>query len=519
LNGNGDRVAVIGAGVAGLVTALSLSPLPVVLFTCGHLPSDAATAWAQGGIAAAMGEDDAPELHAADTLAAGAGLSEPHVARMVARDAADGIAALAAWGVSFDRDTGGALALGLEGAHSRRRILHAGGDGSGVAILSALLAAARASASIEIVEGFQATDIVLRDGRAVGIAGSKAGRSTVLAARAVVLATGGVGGLYAATTNPRGAVGSGLALAARTGAVLRDIEFVQFHPTAMALGGDPMPLATEALRGEGAQLVDAGGNRIMAEVRGGDLAPRDIVSRAVWARMAAGETVYLDGRTAIGAAFSRRLPTVTRYCHAAGLDPATQPIPVRPAAHYHMGGIRVDTRGRSSVPRLWACGEVAATGLHGANRLASNSLLEAVVYGRRVAADICGQTFPAGQYISTRERPTSSTEGNAYNERLPQVRSLMDRCVGVVRDHDGLGTARHRLARMARDPALTASDADTALVALLIAEAALRRRESRGGHYRRDYPDTSSAWRRHGDITLAEIAALDEAAELSGESV
>lgn len=491
-------VIVIGAGIAGLATALKLAPMPVALITGGPLGHCAATAWAQGGIAAAMGADDTPEVHLADTLAAGCGLVDEAVAGAVTREAPACIEDLLAVGVPFDRDSDGALALGLEGAHSRRRVAHIGGDGSGAAILNALVDAVRATPSITIHENAYVSRLVTKGGCVRGVQVN----GTVLPARAVVLATGGLGGLYADTTNPLSSVGSGLALAARAGAAIRDAEFVQFHPTAMALGRDPMPLATEALRGEGAVLIDEAGEALMAGVPGGDLAPRDVVSRHIHARMAAGEAVYLDGRAAIGTAFPERFPAVTAACRAAGFDPATTPIPVRPAAHYHMGGVAVDGSGRTSLPGLWACGEVACTGLHGANRLASNSLLEGLAFARWIAADIAGA---AGFSRPLRSRPAAAPK--VPGGSAPQwLRRMMARDAGVVRRREGLDAAIARLSALAFDPA--DQQADPALAALVVAVAARERHESRGGHLRSDFPETAQSVPARQCFTLDDLRRM-----------
>lgn len=500
-----QNIVVVGGGVAGLATALRLAPAPVTLIVASPLGAEAATGWAQGGIAAAIGPDDRPDLHAIDTLTAGAGLSEPHVARRVAGAASAAIDWLVSLGTPFDRNANGSLALGLEAAHSRRRIVHAEGDGTGRVVLETLARAARDCPSIQVMEGWRATELLTdENGRVAGVAArDREGRVAALPARAVVLATGGLGGLYASTTNPLGAVGSGLALAARAGATLRDMEFVQFHPTAMAVSGDqraplaggpaPMPLATEALRGEGATLVNEHGERFMAEVPGQELAPRDVVARAIFAELAAGRTVMLDARLKD---VERRFPGVVALCRANGLDPARAPIPVRPAAHYHMGGIRVDDAGRASVPGLWACGEVASTGLHGANRLASNSLLEALAYAAWIAEDIAGQDA-----ASPAPRPAGAAR--PLSPVRPEIRTLMDLKVGVVRDAQGLEEAAARLGALA-----DASGDDLSLVALMVAEAALRRIESRGGHFRADHP-TPAAVTRHSETTLDRPEAGD----------
>lgn len=482
------RVVIVGGGIAGMATALQLAPLPVTLLNAGPLLSEAATALAQGGIAAALGDDDAPVLHAEDTLRAGAGLVEPAVALAVAEAAGQCIRDLECWGVAFDRTPAGRLALGLEAAHSRRRIVHAGGDATGRAALAALVAAARANPSIRIVESAPAIELVRDErGDVAGVVALCGGSAQLLTARAVVLATGGIGGLFAATTNPLGAAGQGLAMAASVGAKLRDLEFVQFHPTAMALGKDPLPLASEAIRGEGAILIDDRGDRLMADVPGRELAPRDVVARHVGASLLAGRKVYLDARAAIGGRFAARFPSAYTACRAAGIDPTIQPIPIRPAAHYHMGGIAVDRCGRTTVPGLWAVGEVAATGLHGANRLASNSLLEALAFARWVAADIAGQSTALRQ---TRPMPPEARRREHADTRsvgqTRALRELMARSVGVVRDADGLSGAIRTLTPLVEDGEQSPGLRRRALVCRLIAEAALAREESIGSHFRSD---------------------------------
>jgi L-aspartate oxidase len=489
-----DRVIVVGAGVAGLAVALRLAPRPVTLVTAQPLGLGTATGWAQGGIAAAIGADDAPALHAADTQAAGAGLTDPGVAARVTAAGPGLIDWLVAAGVAFDREADGALALGLEAAHGRRRIVRAGGDATGRRVLDGLVRAVSRTPSIEIVVA--SARELLRDahGAVAGVVCEADGARFRLTGRAVVLATGGVGGLYASTTNPSGATGLGLALAARAGATLRDLEFVQFHPTAIAAGADPMPLATEALRGEGARLIDGRGDRVMAGIVGGDLAPRDVVARAIFQTLARGETVYLDARGALGARMPTRFPTVAALCAGAGIDPANEAIPVRPAAHYHMGGVLVDAQGASTVPGLYACGEVASTGLHGANRLASNSLLEALAYAAWIAD---GLDAPAPGPILP-ERGGRATPARD----LAQIRVILESRVGVVRDAAGLGEAVARLAPLAR------AGSEAALTGLMIAQAALDRQESRGAHWRADFPAAQPA--RHTETTLAELLAATE---------
>src|SRR5580700_5734178 len=476
---------IIGGGLAGLMTALRLAPQPVILLAKTPLAQGAASAWAQGGVAAAVGEGDDPALHAADTLAAGDGLSDPAVANRIAAAAPDAIARLERFGVAFDRDAEGHFALGLEAAHGRRRIVHVTGDGTGAAIMRALVAAVAAAPSITVVEGLEARRLLVDDRGIAGVLAAGPWSACLLPTRRVVLATGGLGGLYAQTTNPLGAIGQGVALAARAGAALADMEFVQFHPTALAVGLDPMPLVSEAVRGEGAVLADETGARFMAGLGRAELEPRDVVSRAVAAHIAAGHRVFLDARQALGADFARHFPGITARCRAAGIDPAIQPIPVRPAAHYHMGGIAVDTEGRSTVDGLWACGEVAASGLHGANRLASNSLLEAVVMAGFVADSIAGTKagpLPAPRPVALPAAPDAGP-----------LRALVSESLGVVRERSGLEAVVAHLQPLAFRGGAAA---DPALVALLVATAALAREESRGGHWRADFPHPSFSWAR-----------------------
>jgi L-aspartate oxidase len=359
--------------------------------------------------------------------------------------------------------------------------VHAHGDGTGREILRAVIAAVRRQPRITVMEGVDVRRLRLNaQGAIAGVlaAGPGGAPLTILASR-VVLATGGLGALYQHTTNPASALGQGLAMAARAGAALADMEFVQFHPTALDVGLDPMPLVSEAVRGEGAILINDLGERFMADTPQAELAPRDVVARAVWAQIAARRRVALDARQALSARFAAAFPQVNAACLAAGVDPSVTPIPIRPAAHYHMGGVAVDRRGRTTVEGLWACGEVACTGLHGANRLASNSLLEAAVCGAAVAEDVAGQTARLG-------RPEVRAETLAPPPNAGAVRPILETFAGVLRDHEGLTTAVEVLAPLARGDG---PGADPALVALFIATAALARNESRGGHCRMDFPD------------------------------
>ncbi|HEX6861430.1 MAG TPA: L-aspartate oxidase, partial [Thermoanaerobaculia bacterium] len=434
-------VLVVGSGAAGLTAALGCAPLRVTVLTKATLISGS-SAWAQGGVAAAVGKDDTPALHAADTLAAGAGLCDPRAVGLLTGEGPERVKALLALGARFDRNSAGQLSLGREAAHSRRRILHAK-DATGSEIVRALGEAVLQAPEVKVLERAFAVDLLVEDGRVAGVLAvhndEGGGRRVLHLAPAVVLATGGPGQLYLHTTNPREATGDGLAMAARAGARLVDLEFVQFHPTALAVSqshteaGEPMPLLTEALRGEGAVLLDDRGFRFMGDEHPDrELAPRDVVARAIWRRLMAGRQVFLDAREAVGDEFPERFPTVFELCQRHGLDPRKELMPVAPAAHYHMGGIDVDGQGRTSLYGLWACGEVSSTGVHGANRLASNSLLEALVFGSRVAEDLRDQTgrgFPSGR------RVPGMPEGTPQDAELQlAIRRIMWEKVGVVRD-------------------------------------------------------------------------------------
>jgi L-aspartate oxidase len=500
-------VIIIGGGIAGLFCALKLNPRPVTVLTAAPIGQGASSAWAQGGIAAAVAEGDTPEAHARDTVAAGAGLVDEELTRAVTREAPDRVRDLLAYGVPFDRTLEGRLAVGREAAHSARRIVHVRGDAAGRAIMGALGVAVGNTPSIGLLEGYVAEEFVTEGPRVVGVRARPADgqKPATLSARAIVLATGGIGHLFAVTTNPPQACGIGLAIAARAGAVIADTEFVQFHPTAIAVGHDPAPLASEALRGEGAILVNGAGERFMLKIHpDGDLAPRDVVARGVFAEIAAGHGAYLDARTAIGADFPERFPTVYASCVRAGVDPVHMLIPVAPAAHYHMGGVRTDARGRTSLAGLWAAGEVASSGVHGANRLASNSLLEAVVFANRVAEDISGMSSPSTPPQRASTEPGSSI---AASPSVSDLRTIMSQHVGVIRSGDGLAAALERISRIERE-AKSAPLRNMATAGLLVAAAAFARRESRGAHERSDYPGPDPTLARRTFLTLAEARTI-----------
>ena len=507
---------VVGAGLAGLFAALKLAPRPVTVLSPEPLGSGASSAWAQGGVAAAVGEGDSPQDHARDTLSAGAGIVDAAVAEGVAREAAARIEDLARLGAPFDRTEEGEYVLSREAAHGRARVVRVAGDRAGREIMAALIEAVRQTPSIRIVEGAIAVDLAVENGAVRGVicrrAGDRYGVPLIFRSRATILAAGGLGGLYAITTNPPRVRGQAVGMAARAGAVIADPEFVQFHPTAMNMGVDPAPLATEALRGEGAVLIDETGRRFMPSVHpDAELAPRDIVARAIFRQIQEGRKVFLDTREALGPRLREAFPTVYGYCRDAGIDPTEEPIPVAPAAHYHMGGVAVDARGRSSLKGLWVCGEASSTGLHGANRLASNGLLEAVVFAARVAEDVGGEDAESPPGLDLPRLPYSWTQEERLRKlfAVQELRQIMTDFVGVERDGLRLREALRRISWLEREAqGVSRSFLNMTSAATLVAAAALRRRESRGGHFRVDHPEPEPAWAQRTEITLAEALKL-----------
>jgi L-aspartate oxidase len=495
---------VIGSGIAGLFTALLASKRGTVLLLTKSALEESNTRYAQGGIAAAIAPDDSPRLHYEDTMAAGAGLCDERAADVLTREAPARIQDLLRLDVPFDRHEG-ALALGLEGAHRVRRVLHAGGDATGAHIEQSLCRAIRV-AGVTIVEGCFVTEIVVQGGRAAGVRTIDA---QIHRGRIVVLASGGAGQLFAHTTNPEVATGDGLALAYRAGAELTDLEFYQFHPTALAVPGFPTFLISEAVRGEGAYLRNAAGERFMLGVDArGELAPRDVVARAIVAEMHLADTphVFLDLRH-LPEAVRDHFPTIDAYCEKAGLDMMADPLPVAPAAHYLMGGVRSTLWGETTVPGLYACGEVAATGVHGANRLASNSLLEGLVFAARIIEHTTSGTLredPVTEPGPIRVEPELVGENmdRATPPTRPALQRLMWDHVGLIRDEIGLRAAGATLAAWhgalpEPNDATEHELANMVLIGRLMAAAALARQESRGAHFRSDFPDTTLEWRRH----------------------
>lgn len=517
---SGESVIIVGAGLAGLFTALKLSPHPVVLISPVPLGEGTSSGWAQGGIAAAICAGDTVEAHARDTIRAGAGIVDEGLAHLLAREAPGRIEDLLRLGVPFDKDIEGKLQLSREAAHSAWRIARVKGDLAGKAIMGAVMAAVRKTPSIHIVEGMSVHALAMKDARHVtGVhmwpTGSLGrGDAVTLRAKAVVLASGGVGQLFEVTTNPSSARGEGVAMAARAGAVIADPEFVQFHPTALNIGRAPAPLATEALRGEGAVLVNGKGERYMCAVHeDAELAPRDVVARATFREVHSGRGAFLDCREAIGEHFAEKFPGLFEICSQAGIDPLREPIPIAPAAHYHMGGVLTDANGRSTVDGLWACGETACTGAHGANRLASNSLLETVVFGARIAQDIAGLAphlaIPENKFLPPPECVATGLDMGAFERAAQQLRHTMTHNAGVVRDGVGLRTALHDSAGIA-DSELPLAIRNWALTAQFIASAALQREESRGAQFRSDFPEAREEWAHRSTLTLKDIQAIRE---------
>jgi L-aspartate oxidase len=501
-------VVVVGSGIAGLTAALHLreAGLHVTVVTKVNI-DDGSTRWAQGGIAAVLDPLDTPAAHAKDTMVAGVGLCDPAAVEVLVQEGPARIRDLIRLGTSFDRNADGSLMLTREGGHHANRIVHAGGDATGAEVQRALHTAVGKDPWIRLIEHALVLDL-LRDetGRACGITlhvlgeGTEDGVGAVLA-RAVVLATGGLGQIFAVTTNPPVSTGDGVALALRAGAAVTDLEFVQFHPTSLYLPGNrtaQQPLVSEALRGEGAYLVDAEGTRFMVGKHElAELAPRDVVAKGIHRQMLADGTdhVYLDARHV--ADLARRFPTITASCLAAGVDPVTGLIPVAPAAHYASGGVRTDLHGRSTIPGLYACGEVACTGVHGANRLASNSLLEGLVFSKRIAQDIVRDLPPlADPVLPGDTSPSTRPEPGLDASMRTELQRAMTKGAGVLRSAESLEETAAALRKVA-DAAHSWEMINLVTVASALTASASARRETRGCHWREDFPVALDQWRGH----------------------
>jgi L-aspartate oxidase len=495
------RFLVIGSGVAGLHTAWRASQHGEVLLLTKRSLFDSATAYAQGGIAAALGAGDSPTLHRQDTLAAGAAMCDAAAVQVLVEEGPARVRELQTAGAEFDLDPKGELLLGREAAHSTNRIVHAHGDQTGAEVARTLISRVRASKRIKVLERARVLDLIVSRGACVGVRASVAGRAAEIIADATVLATGGCGQVYRYTTNPVVATGDGFAIAHRAGVTLADMEFVQFHPTALDTPENPLALISEAVRGEGAILVNDRGERFMLRVHElAELAPRDVVARAIF-REQKRSRVFLDARK-LGKGFAKRFPGIFALCAARGIDPRRDLIPVTPAAHYMMGGIVTDLNGHSSLKRLYAVGEVARTGVHGANRLASNSLLEGLVFAERVARDLAGTPPLKTAPVEKRWEVPPFSDRGAAQVAADRVREVMWRHAGIARTAKGLRTAVAELAEIEeRLPTGATEEMNLVQTARLVVEAALRRKESRGGHYRSDFPRAKRTWRgRHIEL-------------------
>jgi L-aspartate oxidase len=500
---------VLGSGVAGLYTALELSRNhPVILLTKASL-SESNTYYAQGGIASALGTHDSPELHYQDTMMAGAGLCNSKAVLTLVYDGPERVRHLIDLGTPFDRKNG-EISFTREAAHSRPRILHADGDATGREISLTLIEKVRRS-NIRVYENHFALGLVTEKGHCHGVVTLNAGELHLFLSSAVILCTGGIGQIYGKTTNPEIATGDGMALAYNAGAVLRDVEFLQFHPTALHLPPAPPFLISETVRGEGAILLNSAGERFMPDYHPlAELAPRDVVARAIFAESkrssVSSSSVYLDLSKIPTATIKNRFPNIFETCLRFGLDITASPIPVAPAAHYMMGGVVTDLCGRTGVPRLYAAGEVASTGVHGANRLASNSLLEGLVFGGRAAGDMQKIPIrlpdPASNYLKI-HYPRVFTDYSNLQSDYVRLRQITDQHLGIVRDALGLNEAMKSLELAESGPGGFELDPqyfelqNLFHLAVLMAKAALYRTESRGGHYRADFPEPVDEWRKH----------------------
>jgi L-aspartate oxidase len=518
-------VLIVGSGIAGLTVAASLvGQANVALMTKGSL-GFGSTLYAQGGVAAAIAADDRPELHLTDTMVAGAGLSDEAAVRVLVEEAPEAVAFLEAAGVRLDLE-GLGLAVTMEGGHSRRRVVHSGGDATGAEIVRALLEAVRSTDTRLIEQGFLVDVLTDDSGGVAGALVLTRGELRHVRCGTIVIASGGYGQLFCETTAPLSCTGDGAAAALRAGARLADLEFVQFHPTTLFVDADPRPLLSEAMRGEGARLVDANGNAVMSGVHPlGDLAPRDVVARRLFETMVTTgvDHLYLDATVLGEETLNHRFPTILSVCRSYGIDPVTDPIPISPACHYTMGGIWTDLSARTTVPGLYAAGEIASTGVHGANRLASNSLLEGAVFGRRAATAISAdRRSPGAPGVGSNDASDdfvgSSPPSLSARDSLRRESVLR---VGVVRDREGVEAYADFVAETlaALAPPCTEIEMETVnmfLVAEVLAIMAGARAESRGAHFRSDYPVIDPAWQVRQFASRAQDGSLERGIEVVG---
>ena len=507
-------VVIVGGGVAGLTTALNLAPRKVCIITKSTLGVNTSSMWAQGGIAAAVGINDSVKSHIEDTVATAKGLADENVIVKVVNEAKNIINDLESFGVNFDKNDDGSFDLGLEAAHSSNRIVRSKGDSSGIEIMRGLIEKVNDCNNITVLENVSIDSIMSENNTIHGVIGRLAqdnipDNHVIIECSNVVLATGGLGGIFANTTNPRSSYGEGIALAAQAGAVLTDMEFIQFHPTGLDFGLDPTPLATEAIRGDGAYLVNQNEERFMLGVHPeNELAPRDLVAQNLFKQIEQGNSVFLDCRK-VSSEFETKYPQVASYCQAAGLNPKKDLLPILPVAHYHIGGVKTDLEGKTSIEGLWCCGEVAATGIHGANRLASNSLLESMVFGRIVAKNINSLPIKRVNKINPdfirmhKEKTKNRIRAKKY---IWQLRSSMMRNIGIVRNHSSIVRGLHDILKIERESkGLSAKLNDMILVSKFIIIGAYLRKESRGCHLRSDFKNTEDNFILHFDLKLSDL--------------
>ena len=500
-----NKIVIVGAGLAGLFTAIKLAPLEVILITSKKLGAGTSSQWAQAGIAAAVGKFDSVSSHLNDTVQVGGGIVDETMAELVIKNGPERVNDLISLGVPFDVDKNHELILRKEAAHKHNRIVSVRGDMTGKKIMEVLTGLVEKSSHIKVIEGHNAIELHQKNNTVYGVTIQNTSNQTYIDSNCIILATGGIGQLYKVTTNSKEALGDGVGMAARCGAILSDMEFVQFHPTAFDIGIDPAPLATEALRGEGAKIINSKFENFMRAAHPeGELAPRDIVSRAIFTEQKKGEQIYLDCRGDLGARMVNDFPTVYELCKNNKINPEFDPIPISPAAHYHMGGISSDENGRTNILGLYACGENACSGIHGVNRLASNSLLEASAFADIISQDIKDQ-------IKKYKRKGASDQKIVKVKPLDQndllvLRETMTKYVGVERDQVGLEKAFDKVRDIYLKYQEQGYDNNSLITSLLIIKSAMNRTEQRGSHYRTDHPYQDNKLNSRSSITKEDLS-------------